>query len=234
MDQQDIDALMNQMPDPDDDSSAGQDAESAPSPPADAAGAAGAEAAGDVGVNQDDIDALMAEARDLAGEPAPQPADDPPPEIPAGALDSTGKPLDEAGAAMLAAMAADAEAAESTPAPAPAAEAPPSAREVNVNAFQPADFDLGELTKHANQPLSLLYDVEMHVKIELGRTHMYVEDVLKLGQGSVVELDRLAGDPVDVIVNGRIVARGEVLVLNDNFCVRISEIIADPDARLAS
>jgi len=75
--------------------------------------------------------------------------------------------------------------------------------------------------------LDLLHDVDLHVRIELGRTHMLVEDVLRLAEGSVVELDKLAGDPVDVFVNDRLVARGEVLVLNDNFCVRISEIVGE-------
>lgn len=74
--------------------------------------------------------------------------------------------------------------------------------------------------------IDLLRDVDLNVKIELGRTRMLVEDVLKLGEGSVVELDKLAGDPVDVFVNERLVARGEVLVLNDTFCVRINEIVA--------
>lgn len=74
--------------------------------------------------------------------------------------------------------------------------------------------------------IDLLSDVNLNVKIELGRTRMLVEDVLRLGEGSVVELDKLAGDPVDVYVNERHVARGEVLVLNDNFCVRINEIVA--------
>jgi flagellar motor switch protein FliN/FliY len=73
--------------------------------------------------------------------------------------------------------------------------------------------------------MDLLSDVNLNVKIELGRTRMLVEDVLRLGEGSVVELDKLAGDPVDIYVNDRAVARGEVLVLNDNFCVRISEIL---------
>jgi flagellar motor switch protein FliN/FliY len=77
-----------------------------------------------------------------------------------------------------------------------------------------------------DQAIDLLSDVELDVKIELGRANMLIEDVLRLGQGSVVELDKLAGDPVDVLVNDRLVARGEVLVLNDNFCVRISEIVA--------
>ena len=74
--------------------------------------------------------------------------------------------------------------------------------------------------------IDLLRDVELNVKIELGRSRMLVEDVLKLAEGSVVELDKLAGDPVDVFVNERLVARGEVLVLNDNFCVRVNEIVA--------
>ena len=75
--------------------------------------------------------------------------------------------------------------------------------------------------------IELLGDVDLHVSIELGRTQMLVEDVLRLSEGSVVELDKLAGDPVDVYVNGRLVARGEVLVLNDNFCIRVSEIVAN-------
>jgi flagellar motor switch protein FliN/FliY len=82
--------------------------------------------------------------------------------------------------------------------------------------------------------IDLLGDVHLNVKIELGRTRMLVEDVLRLGDGSVVELDKLAGDPVDIYVNDRPVARGEVLVLNDNFCVRINEIVSHtPQARAA-
>lgn len=73
--------------------------------------------------------------------------------------------------------------------------------------------------------IDLLRDVQLNVKIELGRSRMYIEDILKLSEGQVVELDKLAGDPVDVFVNDRLVARGEVLVLNDNFCVRIGEIV---------
>ena len=75
--------------------------------------------------------------------------------------------------------------------------------------------------------IELLGDVDLDVTIELGRTEMLVEDVLRLASGSVVELDKLAGDPVDVYVNGRLVARGEVLVLNDNFCIRVNEIVAN-------
>ena len=78
--------------------------------------------------------------------------------------------------------------------------------------------------------LDLIRNVELDLKIELGRTEMYLEDVLKLRKGSVVPLDKLAGDPVDIYVNGRLIARGEVLVLNDNFCVRVAELIASETA----
>lgn len=77
--------------------------------------------------------------------------------------------------------------------------------------------------------LDLLRDVELDLKIELGRTYMELEEVLKLRKGSVVTLDKLAGDPVDVFVNGRLVARGEILVLNDNFCVRVAELVSGND-----
>ncbi len=73
--------------------------------------------------------------------------------------------------------------------------------------------------------IGLLGDVHLKVKVELGRTRMFVEDVLRLNSGSVLELDKPAGDPVDIYVNDRHIARGEVLVVNDNFCVRVSEII---------
>lgn len=80
--------------------------------------------------------------------------------------------------------------------------------------------------------LDLLSDVNLNVKIELGRTRLLIDDVLRLGDGAVVELDKLAGDPVDIYVNDRHIARGEVLVLNDNFCVRINEIL-DPETKQA-
>jgi len=93
-----------------------------------------------------------------------------------------------------------------------------------------SDFKLADLSgapaTTEKSTLDVLRDVELDLKIELGRTHMYLEDVLRLRKGSVVALDKLAGDPVDVYVNGRLIARGEVLVLNDNFCVRVAELIA--------
>ena len=94
----------------------------------------------------------------------------------------------------------------------------------------PATLDLPEFGAASAGPgvdgIDLLSDVNVNVRIELGRTEMLVEDVLRLGEGAVVELDKLAGDPVDIFVNDRPVARGEVLVLNDNFCVRVNEILS--------
>ncbi|MGH7194273.1 MAG: flagellar motor switch protein FliN, partial [Candidatus Saccharimonadales bacterium] len=81
-------------------------------------------------------------------------------------------------------------------------------------------------TNTERSTLDLIRDVELDLRIEFGRTHMSLEDVLKLRKGSVVPLDKLAGDPVDIFVNGRLIAKGEVLVLNDNFCVRVAELIA--------
>jgi len=86
-------------------------------------------------------------------------------------------------------------------------------------AFEPAR------TSDVAANLDSLNEVELDLRIELGRTELLIEEVLKLREGSVVPLDKLAGDPVDILVNGRLVARGEVLVLNDNFCVRVAEIL---------
>lgn len=104
----------------------------------------------------------------------------------------------------------------------------------NAESFELPAFSAGMGSGEA-APIDLLSDVDLQVKIELGRTRMLVEDVLKLADGAVIELDKLAGDPVDIFVNERHVARGEVLVLNDNFCVRINEILtASVDAKKAS
>ena len=90
--------------------------------------------------------------------------------------------------------------------------------------FNMPDLKAGEGSE-ATIGIELIGDVTLNVKIELGRTRMLVDDVLRLSEGAVVELEKLAGDPVDIYVNDRPVARGEVLVLNDNFCVRVNEIL---------
>lgn len=125
-----------------------------------------------------------------------------------------------------------------TPTPTPAQAPKPSVR--NASAAAPAvavpvtsgnlpEFQSAMRSSRDFGGLDMLMDVNLRVKIELGRTRMLVEDVLRLGEGSVVELDKLAGDPVDIYVSDRLIAHGEILVLNDSFCVRVSEIVTlDP------
>jgi flagellar motor switch protein FliN/FliY len=79
--------------------------------------------------------------------------------------------------------------------------------------------------------LDLLHDVEMEVTAELGRTRMSVRELLSLAPGNVVELDRAAGGPADLLVNGRLIARGEVVVIDENFGIRITEIISPSEQR---
>jgi len=182
----------------------------------DAAAAPDAASDDDLGFSQDDIDALMRESSAELGseQGAAQQTDakkDTP--EPSQAADEFESDLDSAVAEALSEVQDSGTEAVGAGAPSP-------------ESFDLPSFDSGASAGSAGQPISLLHDVQLHVKVELGRTRMFVEDVLQLGQGSVVELDKLAGDPVDVYVNDRLVARGEVLVLNDNFCVRVGEIIA--------
>jgi flagellar motor switch protein FliN/FliY len=83
------------------------------------------------------------------------------------------------------------------------------------------------------QNLDLLLDVNLPISIELGRTSMNIQEILALGPGSVVELDKLAGEPVDLLVNNKIVAKGEVVVIDENFGIRVTNLIS-PEERLKS
>lgn len=83
-----------------------------------------------------------------------------------------------------------------------------------------------------NKGLDILMDVPLEISVELGRVKMLVRDIVELTTGSIVEIDKAAGEPVDVMVNGRLVARGEVVVIEDNFGVRITEIL-NPNERLS-
>lgn len=182
-------------------------------------------------LSQDDINAALA-AAGLESEmvnpatPTPAPAAATPAAAPESRVDSAGRPFDEVAAAMAEAIAAE-QATVNTSAPVPpSAPAAPPAPSASTRSFDIPELPPGTLPSAAAHSLDLLRDVDLNVKIELGRSKMLVEDVLRLGEGSVVELDKLAGDPVDVLVNDRLIARGEVLVLNDNFCVRINDIIS--------
>ena len=94
--------------------------------------------------------------------------------------------------------------------------------------FEYSEFDSDGGLDSRSFSLGKLDDVELDLHIELGRAELMIDEVLSLREGAVVQLDKMAGDPVDIVVNGRLVARGEVLVLNDNFCVRVAEIVT-PD-----
>jgi flagellar motor switch protein FliN/FliY len=159
------------------------------------------------GISQADIDAAIAAAASEAQPPADM------------RLDSAGRPFDAVAAAMAAAI--ESEAASRPASSGGSAPLPAGAVPLSIPVLEPGSLRGGA----GNQAIDLLRDVQLNVKIELGRSRMLVDDVLRLGEGSVVELDKLAGDPVDVFVNDRLVARGEVLVLNDNFCVRINDIV---------
>lgn len=87
----------------------------------------------------------------------------------------------------------------------------------------------GNPAKPAVSGLDLLHGVEMDVTAELGRTRLTVRDLLSLSNGAVIELDRSAGSPADVLVNGRLIARGEVVVIDENFGIRITEILSSAD-----
>lgn len=79
------------------------------------------------------------------------------------------------------------------------------------------------------QNISLLMDVSMELTVELGRTRWQVKDILGMGEGTIVELDKLAGEPVDILVNHNLIARGEVVVIDENFGVRVTEIVSSVD-----
>ncbi len=74
--------------------------------------------------------------------------------------------------------------------------------------------------------IDFLLDIPLEVTVELGRTKMLIQELLQLGQGSVVELDKLAGEPMEILVNNKLIARGEVVVVNEKFGVRLTDIIS--------
>lgn len=90
-------------------------------------------------------------------------------------------------------------------------------------------FNHVELNKTKQRNLDMLLDIPLKVTVELGRTNRSIKDILDLAPGSIVELDKLAGEPVDILVNEKLVARGEVVVIDENFGVRVSDVISQTD-----
>jgi len=74
--------------------------------------------------------------------------------------------------------------------------------------------------------INFLLDIPLVVMIEIGRTKMFIKDLLQLGQGSVIELDKMVGEPMEVFVNGKLIARGEVVVINEKFGIRLTDIVS--------
>lgn len=96
--------------------------------------------------------------------------------------------------------------------------------------FQKPDFeqvqDGAAAGGQAEPDIDVILDVPVTLSLEVGRAKMSVGDLLRLNQGAVVELDRKAGDPLDVLVNGALVARGEIVVVNDKFGIRLTEVVS--------
>lgn len=101
-----------------------------------------------------------------------------------------------------------------------------------VTNIQPASFSSFEapsLQEHEARNLNMLLDIPLQVTVELGRTKRSVKEILELSSGSIIELDKLAGEPVDILVNSRLVAKGEVVVIEENFGVRITDIVSQSE-----
>ncbi len=101
----------------------------------------------------------------------------------------------------------------------------PATQEVERASFEPL-----EEGANSNAPtdvnLNVVLNVNVDLSLEVGRAHISVRDLLQLNQGSVVELDRLAGEPLDVLINGMLIARGEVVVVNDKYGIRLTDVVS--------
>lgn len=128
----------------------------------------------------------------------------------------------EADAAMAQAMVDEAE-DDASPVDNTSVQMPGGPAEIRRADF--GELDSGAYTSPSGN-IELLLDVDLPVAIELGRTQMSIKDILELGAGSIVELDKLAGEPVDILVNSRPLAKGEVVVLDEHFGVRITSLVS--------
>ncbi|QHW30058.1 flagellar motor switch phosphatase FliY [Paenibacillus rhizovicinus] len=102
-------------------------------------------------------------------------------------------------------------------------------RNVNVQPVQFANFQGTPYVQPDESNLNLLLDIPLKVTVELGRTQKQIKDILELSQGSIIELDKLAGEPVDILVNNKLIAKGEVVVIDENFGVRVTDIVSQWD-----
>lgn len=101
--------------------------------------------------------------------------------------------------------------------------------EANIQQAQFANFDAPSLNRTETNNLNMLLDIPLQVTVELGRTKRSVKEILEMSSGSIIELDKLAGEPVDILVNNRHIAKGEVVVIDENFGVRITDILSQTE-----
>jgi len=164
----------------------------------------------DDSLSQEALDALLAELGDLdSGDQTPMMSETNAQAELQGALASTSAP---------AAVAAP---------PAPQASAP-SPSDSSSSPLNLVSFD-GDDDGESFDGFERIQDIPLEITVELGRTRLLIRDILELGVGSIIELEKMAGEPVDLFANGLLIARGEVVVIEDNFGVRVTEIITAAD-----
>ncbi|PLT34204.1 flagellar motor switch phosphatase FliY [Bacillus sp. V5-8f] len=105
----------------------------------------------------------------------------------------------------------------------------PPGQPINVQPASFTNFEPYQLQESETKNLSMLMDIPLQVTVELGRTKRSVKEILELSSGSIIELDKLAGEPVDILVNNRLIAKGEVVVIDENFGVRVTDIVSQTD-----
>jgi flagellar motor switch protein FliN len=116
---------------------------------------------------------------------------------------------------------------ETRPEPSPSYQ--PQMRDVSVKPASFSDFSDFGSSQTESKNLDMLLDIPLQVTVELGRTKKTIKDILEMSAGSIVELDKLAGEPVDIFVNQKMIAKGEVVVIDENFGVRVTEILSQRD-----
>ncbi|ANX12294.1 flagellar motor switch phosphatase FliY [Fictibacillus arsenicus] len=116
---------------------------------------------------------------------------------------------------------------ENRPEPSPSYQ--PRMRDVSVKPASFSDFSDFGSSQTESKNLDMLLDIPLQVTVELGRTKKTIKDILEMSAGSIVELDKLAGEPVDIFVNQKMIAKGEVVVIDENFGVRVTEILSQRD-----
>lgn len=105
---------------------------------------------------------------------------------------------------------------------------PEELKELLQNSGQP-EAKSGSTPQHGARKLDFLYNIPLQVSVEIGRSRVLLRDLLKMGEGYVIELDKLAGEPLDLYVNSRLIARGEAVMVGDKFGIRLTDVISTAD-----